>query len=108
MRTLASLHHYLATSDDGGVQIHQYASGRIGNLGISTDYPWHCEISIEVTTTAGEPWALDPTRAGVGRRRAAGGQRRRARAAGAGLRARRGAPGARATASRWSCRSRRG
>ena len=29
MRTLASLHHYLATSDDGGVQIHQYASGRI-------------------------------------------------------------------------------
>ena len=30
MRTLASLHHYLATSDDGGVQIHQYASGRIG------------------------------------------------------------------------------
>ena len=32
MRTLASLHHYLATSDDGGVQIHQYASGRIGDL----------------------------------------------------------------------------
>ena len=27
MRTLASLHHYLATGDDGGVQIHQYASG---------------------------------------------------------------------------------
>jgi DUF1680 family protein len=59
MRTLASLHHYLATSDDGGVQIHQYASGRAGDLEISTDYPWDGEISIEVTATAAAPWALD-------------------------------------------------
>ena len=29
MRLLASLQHYLATRDDGGVQIHQYASGDV-------------------------------------------------------------------------------
>jgi DUF1680 family protein len=58
MRTLASIHHYLATSDDGGVQIHQYATGRVGDLEISTDYPWDGRIEIEVTATAEEPWAL--------------------------------------------------
>ena len=59
MRTLASLHHYLATSDDGGVQIHQYASGRIGDLEVTTDYPWDGRIEIEVTATGEAPWALD-------------------------------------------------
>jgi DUF1680 family protein len=58
MRTLASLHHYLATSDDGGVQIHQYATGRVHDLAITTDYPWDGRIEIEVTATAEEPWAL--------------------------------------------------
>ena len=60
MRTLASLHHYLATSDDGGVQIHQYASGRIGGPSRSrTDYPWDGRIEIEVAATGEAPWALD-------------------------------------------------
>jgi DUF1680 family protein len=59
MRTLASLHHYLATSDDGGVQIHQYASGRIGDLRVTTDYPWDGRVEVEATAGGEEPWALD-------------------------------------------------
>jgi uncharacterized protein len=63
MRTLASLHHYLATSDDGGVQIHQYASGRIqaggAELAVGTDYPWDGRIEIEIAATGEAPWALD-------------------------------------------------
>jgi DUF1680 family protein len=59
MRTLASLHHYLATSDGGGVQIHQYASGRIGDLEVTTEYPWDGRIEIEISATDEKPWALD-------------------------------------------------
>jgi DUF1680 family protein len=58
MRTLASLHHYLATSDEGGVQIHQYASGRIGDLRVATNYPWAGRIEVEVTEPRDAPWAL--------------------------------------------------
>jgi uncharacterized protein len=62
MRTLASLHHHLATSDDGGVQIHQYATGRIlagaAQLSVTTDYPWDGRIEIEVAATGQAPWAL--------------------------------------------------
>jgi DUF1680 family protein len=56
MRTLASLQHYLATRDAGGVQVHHYASGTVGPLRIATDYPWHGRVEIEVTE-AGE-WTL--------------------------------------------------
>lgn len=48
MRLLASLHHYLATEDERGVTIHQYATGTIGgDVRVQTDYPWDGRIRIE-------------------------------------------------------------
>ncbi|MEW9534661.1 glycoside hydrolase family 127 protein [Microbispora sp. NPDC049125] len=73
-RLLASLHGYLATSDDDGLQIHLYGSatvsatvaGRPVQVETRTDYPWHGRV--ELTVTAGEtadetseeagPWTL--------------------------------------------------
>ena len=49
MRLLASLHHYLATVTETGVQLHQYASSTIRTavpgagpveLAVETGYPW--------------------------------------------------------------------
>ena len=48
MRTLASLDSYLATTDDGGVQLHLYApseftvplGGGQVRLSVQTGYPW--------------------------------------------------------------------
>jgi DUF1680 family protein len=56
MRTLASLQHYLATTDASGVQLHHYASGEVGPLRVATDYPWDGRVEIEVAE-AGE-WTL--------------------------------------------------
>ncbi|MBC9729949.1 glycoside hydrolase family 127 protein [Streptomyces sp. TRM68367] len=63
MRLLASLEHYLASSDDGGLQIHQYVGGTYTAEGISvraeTDYPWHGTITLTVEDTpADRPWTL--------------------------------------------------
>ncbi|MFI6656552.1 glycoside hydrolase family 127 protein [Streptomyces sp. NPDC050523] len=63
MRLLASLEHYLATGDDGGLQIHQYVSGRYASGPIAvraeTDYPWHGTIALTVEETPAEgPWTL--------------------------------------------------
>ena len=50
MRTLASLDAYLATTNDGVVQIHQYAAGVLqtdkGELSIETNYPWDGAVRI--------------------------------------------------------------
>lgn len=67
-RTFASLSGYLATTDDGGVQIHQYAAGemdvefgvgRRASLTVITDYPLTGEIKVRVDKTDGEPWKLN-------------------------------------------------
>ena len=66
-RTYASLAAYLATTDDSGLQIHQYAESRISTtfgggrrvgVEITTAYPDEGRISIRVTETDGSPWAL--------------------------------------------------
>ena len=66
-RTLASLGAYLATSDDAGLQIHQYADSRISTtlangrrvgVDVETKYPDDGRISIRVTETDGLPWTL--------------------------------------------------
>ena len=66
-RTLASLGAYVATVDDGGLQIHQLASctvrttlpdGRSVGLRIQTDYPWSGDVTIRVEHTDGGPWQL--------------------------------------------------
>ena len=66
-RTFASLGAYLATTDDSGLQIHQYADSRISTtigdgrrvgVDVSTDYPDQGRISVRVRDTDGSPWAL--------------------------------------------------
>ena len=66
-RTLSSLSGYLATSDDEGIQLHQYAAGIIGTnfgagrsavLSVETEYPVSGDIVIRVDETDGQPWAL--------------------------------------------------
>jgi uncharacterized protein len=66
-RTLASLAAYVATADDGGVQIHQFApctvrttlaDGRAVGLRVETGYPWSGDVTIRVEETDGGPWRL--------------------------------------------------
>jgi hypothetical protein len=58
MRILATLEHYLATTSDAGVQIHQYVQGAISaelpdgqrfGARVRTDYPWAGTVDISVT-----------------------------------------------------------
>lgn len=66
MRTLASLDHYLATSDPAGVQLHQYAAGSVraaiaggtAELTVRTEYPWRGSIEVEVIVTPDAAWTL--------------------------------------------------
>ncbi|GAA1187586.1 glycoside hydrolase family 127 protein [Nesterenkonia xinjiangensis] len=64
-RTLASLAAYVATADDQGLQIHQYAQGTITTelhgeplrLLVETDYPHHGNIQVRVEQ-APQAWTL--------------------------------------------------
>jgi uncharacterized protein len=67
MRLLASLHHYLATTGDGGVQLHQYATSTIRaavpvagpvELAVETDYPWSGSVAVEVVACGDAEWTL--------------------------------------------------
>ncbi|MCC6603456.1 MAG: glycoside hydrolase family 127 protein [Anaerolineae bacterium] len=66
MRLFASLGHYLATANEAGIQIHQFAAasldltvnGRSTQLAIATNYPWMGHIEVTVNTTPTEPWTL--------------------------------------------------
>jgi uncharacterized protein len=66
MRTLSSWQQYLATCDDGGVQIHQYAAADLRatvaagdvRLSIRTEYPWHGHVSVHIVQTPEQPWTL--------------------------------------------------
>jgi hypothetical protein len=53
MRILASLDHYVATTDADGVQLHQYGAGTVHtdpvDLAVHTDYPWGGRIAVAVT-----------------------------------------------------------
>jgi hypothetical protein len=66
-RIVASLAAYLATSDGGGLQIHQYASSRITTkldggrpvgLEVETEYPDDGQVRMRVTASDDKPWAL--------------------------------------------------
>ena len=52
MRLMASLAHYVATGDEHGVQIHQFAAGTLRHgaisLALRSDYPWDGTVTIEV------------------------------------------------------------
>jgi DUF1680 family protein len=66
MRTVAAWEQYLTTSDDEGVQIHQYATADIAatpragsvRLAMTTDYPWSGRVVIRVDETPSDPWTL--------------------------------------------------
>jgi len=57
MRTLSGLEGYLATRDDAGVQLHQYAPGTIttGEIGleVETEYPWDGLVRVRVDEAPG-------------------------------------------------------
>jgi DUF1680 family protein len=66
MRTLSSWQQYLATTDDAGVQVHQYAAGRLRArlpagqvaLSVETSYPWDGRVAVRVDETPDRPWTL--------------------------------------------------
>ena len=67
MRLLASLHHYLATVTDAGIQLHQYASSTIRTvvpgagpveLAVETSYPWSGSVAVEVGSSTDAEWTL--------------------------------------------------
>jgi DUF1680 family protein len=67
MRLFASLGHYLATCDEGGLQLHQYGAARIAaDLGASgsaalrmaSEYPWDGRVRIVVEEGGSGAWTL--------------------------------------------------
>ncbi len=66
MRTLSQLAGYLATGDESGVQLHQYATGTTRaataggtvELAVRTDYPWDGDVEVEVVDTPDDEWTL--------------------------------------------------
>jgi DUF1680 family protein len=66
-RMLASLGGYVATVDDGGLQLQQLAActvratlpdGRAVGLRVETGYPWAGAVTVRVTEAAGGPWRI--------------------------------------------------
>jgi DUF1680 family protein len=66
-RTLASLGAYLASVDDGGLQLHQYADCEIRTqlpggervaVRVVTDYPVDGDIRVEILEAPDKPWTL--------------------------------------------------
>jgi DUF1680 family protein len=61
-RTYASLATYLATVDDDGLQIHQYAAATITTerfgVEIGTSYPDEGRITVRITQAPASPWTL--------------------------------------------------
>ena len=66
-RTFASLAAYVATVDERGLQLHQYADSRIRTslgdgttvgLDVATGYPHEGAVTVTVTETSAQPWTL--------------------------------------------------
>ncbi|GAA0571247.1 glycoside hydrolase family 127 protein [Paractinoplanes ferrugineus] len=61
-RLMASLHAYVASSTDAGLQLHLYAPGVVSAAGraleVRTSYPWDETIAVTVTESGDEPWTL--------------------------------------------------
>jgi uncharacterized protein len=86
-RTFASLAAYLATADDAGIQLHQYADSRIETaigdgrrvgVTVATGYPHDGTVTVRITESDGGPWALSlrvPTWAAGAELEDAGGRR---------------------------------
>ena len=61
-RLMASLHSYVATADNNGLQLHLYAAGTFTAGGhtveVDTRYPWDEQITVSVTSARPGPWTL--------------------------------------------------
>ncbi len=62
MRFLALLEHYVATSGEGGLQLHQYIPATIEagqvRMTIDTRYPWDGAVRISIEKAGGAAWPL--------------------------------------------------
>jgi hypothetical protein len=62
MRLLASLSNYFVTSNETGLQIHQYTNMEISfkhsGITIETEYPWDGRVKIAVSEGSDQPWRL--------------------------------------------------
>ncbi|MFC5834248.1 glycoside hydrolase family 127 protein [Nonomuraea insulae] len=62
MRLVASLGHYVATTDAEGLSVHQYVPGTIRaggiTLAVETGYPWDGRVRFTVRDTPGGEWTL--------------------------------------------------
>jgi DUF1680 family protein len=67
MRLRASLSNYFATSNNAGVQIHQYSNMTLSHLlgihnsvalNIETKYPWDGRIKVTIIESGDQPWQL--------------------------------------------------
>jgi DUF1680 family protein len=66
MRLLSSWEQYVASSDDSGIQLHQYATSEIqadiadgtARLSVHTGYPWDGRVTVRVAETPDRPWTL--------------------------------------------------
>ena len=67
MRLFASLGHYVATADPGGIQVHQFAPARIAAelqpgrtvaFRMEGGYPWDGRVRLTVDEAGGPPWTL--------------------------------------------------
>ena len=67
MRLRASLSNYFATSNEAGIQIHQYSNMALSHLlgdhtsvvlKFETNYPWDGRVKITVTETGDQSWKL--------------------------------------------------
>lgn len=72
MRLLASLAHYCATTDDTGVQIHQFSplnlqaspGGRAVQLTTESNFPWEGQVRVRIEQADGGAWTLQIRRPG--------------------------------------------
>ena len=66
MRMLGSWEQYLATTDEAGIRVHQFAAADIAaetaagpvRLAMRTDYPWDGRVVLEVVETPAAAWSL--------------------------------------------------
>ena len=67
MRTVASVEHFIATTDAGGLQVHLYSpaaiktrleSGEQVALRLETQYPWQGHVALTIVETGARPWTL--------------------------------------------------
>lgn len=66
MRLLSSWQQYLATSDETGVQLHQYTAADIATsvgddavqVSVRTGYPWTGRVTVHIVQTPDRPWTL--------------------------------------------------